>query len=95
MQIVKTVSMLMVATLALFVGGTGCGSSKDSKFDQKYITDSTKTATDAREIFDKVQGDYSKLSEEDHKRFIALYGNNEEQAKKVWNLMANPRSGAY
>jgi hypothetical protein len=43
-------------------------------------------------MFTKAGGDYSKLSASDHAEFVKGFNNNEETAKKYWEMMAHPPS---
>lgn len=83
--------LLSVSVFGVLVGLSGCSSSEP---DVKVETARLQKAEDMRSYFDKVKGDYSALSEADHKQYVSIFAGDETKAKKTWDMMKYGPGGA-
>lgn len=74
-------ALLLALTFAAGCGGDSGG--PDPKAEQARL----EQAKTYRSYFDKVQGDYTKLTVEDRDAYLKLCGGNEDEGKRIWNLM--------
>jgi len=79
----------LVGGILLSVGGC-TPKPPDVVIDQKRVD----TAKAERDIFDKVGGDWSKLTEPDKQQYIKLTGLDPEKAKNWWVVMKYGLNGA-
>lgn len=78
--------MKYFAYLLLAVCLVGCGEKgPDPKVEQSRAQD----AGQMRSIFDKAKGDYNSLSQADRDTFVKQAGGNEDNARRMWELMKN------
>ncbi|MFM9872696.1 MAG: hypothetical protein ACKVQS_04425 [Fimbriimonadaceae bacterium] len=82
--------MLMALAMVIPAALTGCGS--DTKLDTQATIMDVDVAKNSRTMFDKYGGDYTKLTPEDKATYLEYYKGDEEKAKKIWDLMANPNA---
>jgi hypothetical protein len=83
-------SILLLAITIVPITLTGC--SGDVKLDNKATIMDVDVAKKSRELFDKVQGDYEKLTPEDKAAYLKLHGNDQSKADGTWKLMTNPNA---
>ena len=72
---------------------SGCSGSDKSGRDTSSQEKSVENAKTMRTLFDKVGGDFDKLSPEDKAAFIKLF-ENEAKAMDTWNRMKSGPGGA-
>lgn len=83
-------ALIALAALgAMMVGGCSGGT---QQIDPDYLKNAEALGKERREMFTKVNGDYSKLSAEDKAKFLKGFENNEANAQKFWDMMAHPPS---
>ena len=81
----KILAFSLLALVAVpFVGGCDGAPAKEDKGEVQARVDK---ATQMRAIFDKVNGDYSKLTPDDKASFQKLNGSDEDGVKRIWMLM--------
>ena len=84
--------MMLLILFVAAIGATGC-SAGPQQLDEAYSGKSAEElGKKRRELFDKVAGDYDKLSPEDKKWFVDGFGGKEESAKIAWGYMLHPPS---
>lgn len=85
--------ILVIALVLVQIGAlTGCSKEKDLLNDEQEIQKSIDIGKQKREIFLRADGEYTKMNEEDRKKFLSFH-ENEEDAKAFWNVMKNPPGG--
>lgn len=75
------------AVAAIALAGCDAGT---PKLDEQHLEKATAGAFEMRAIFDKVEGDWEKLTPDDKKTFIDAWGGDEKVAKTQWDYMKNP-----
>ena len=73
---------IAVACIGVFGVLVGCGS--DSSVDTGYVKEGLKTATLQRGLFDKVKGDWDKLSDADKAAFTKSANGDSVNAQASW-----------
>lgn len=79
------VFLLAVAIVPITV--SGC--SGDVQLDKKATIMNVDVATKSREIYDKYQGDYSKVTADDKAAYLKLHGDDQNKADATWKIMSN------
>lgn len=82
--------VVALSALLLLAPLTGCGA--DQKLEEKSFMSVEDTKAN-RELFDKVGGDYDKLTPEDKAAYLKRFDNDESRGAKMWDLMKNGPGG--
>jgi hypothetical protein len=90
MQISKVALGLLALLSASFM--TGCGAQAP-----EVVMPAAKDVADMKSLrvmFDSVNGDYSKLNDDQKKQFLAFGHGNQSEVDHIWAFMQNPRGGS-
>lgn len=89
-MMLKTLACLVL--VASLFGGvlSGCGS---SEMDEDYLQSGAELGQERREIFLRAEGQFDAMTPEDRQRYLSGFNNDEEQARRFWEFMANPPTG--
>lgn len=82
----KTTLSIILAISTVFAV-VGCGAGGPPDLNKDYMTTAAETRKDVDAMYKKTGGDYSKLSTEEHDRYVKYFAGKEEAAKAYWEKM--------
>jgi hypothetical protein len=84
---------IVVAVLATAGIFAGCGSGP-GKLDENYMKNAEQIGTERREIFGRANGNFDAMTSGDRKSYLDSFDGKEEDARRFWEMMANPPSSS-
>lgn len=89
----RTKMSWVVALLACFLL-IGCNDTAPPKLDENYMKNAEALGKERREIFLRANRVFENMTPEDREKYLKGFNNDETQAKRFWELMANPPSSS-
>ena len=93
MQRSSLAALLLVAACAVVSSLAGCGSGNSGEPDKQYMASAAEMGKDAKALYAKTGGDYSKLSPEEKKRYLGYFSGIEKNATDFWAKMKTGNFG--